>query len=88
MCAEKKLDAPVTKSVTEFLPNKGVLGKVFKKDAKIITDHLAGLDAKAVDDLEAKLNGGENQTLNIDGKDFTLTKDMMSGVKRYDKKVC
>ena len=31
LCAEKKLAQPVTKQVTEVVPNKGPIGKAFKK---------------------------------------------------------
>ena len=31
LCAEKKLPEPITKSITEVIPNKGPIGKAFKK---------------------------------------------------------
>jgi len=31
LCAEKKLPAPIKQSVTEIVPNKGPIGKAFKK---------------------------------------------------------
>ncbi|KAH1013642.1 hypothetical protein HUJ04_002607 [Dendroctonus ponderosae] len=43
LAAEKKLDQPKTVDVVEAAPNKGALGKEFKKDAKKIQDTLASL---------------------------------------------
>merc|ERR1719495_1023568 len=48
LAAEKKLAEPRTVDVVEMVPNKGPLGKAFKKDAKAVTDALAALDAAAV----------------------------------------
>lgn len=42
--------------VVECLPQKSVLGKAFKQDAKIIMEHLSKLDASAVAELEQALS--------------------------------
>merc|ERR1719147_588366 len=55
LCAEKKLPAPVTKDVTEITPNKGPIGKAFKKEAKAVTDRLAALDLDEITKMEAEL---------------------------------
>lgn len=55
MAAEKKLSEPKTVDVVEAQPNKGALGKAFKKDAKSITDALATLDLKDVEELNKQL---------------------------------
>ena len=55
LAAEKKLAEPRTVDVVEMVPNKGPLGKAFKKDAKAVTDALAALDAAAVGGHEAAL---------------------------------
>lgn len=56
LVAEKKLSEPKTIQVTEAVPNKAVLGKVFKKDAKIVTDKLAALSLNDLESLEKSLN--------------------------------
>merc|ERR1719391_237013 len=56
LAAEKKLSEPRTVDVVEMVPNKGPLGKAFKKDAKAVTDALAGLGASAVGGHETSLN--------------------------------
>jgi len=42
--------------LVECLPQKSVLGKAFKQDAKIIMEHLSKLDASAVTQLEQALS--------------------------------
>jgi glycyl-tRNA synthetase len=56
LCAEKPLPAPKTIEITEAVPNKQVLGKSFKKDAKAITELLAKLSLDDVKGLESTLN--------------------------------
>lgn len=58
LAAEKKLAEPKIVDVVEATPNKGVLGKTFKKDAKIITDALARLQISEVEALEKDLDNG------------------------------
>lgn len=85
LCAEKKLPAPVTQDVTEILPNKGPLGKAFKKEAKVITDRLTALSLEEINKMEAELEAGM-ASLDIGGNQVTLSKDMVT-VKRYQKTV-
>merc|ERR1719419_1860482 len=58
LCAEKKLPEPVTKQITEIVPNKAPIGKAFKKDAKAVTDRLAALDLDEITKMEAELESG------------------------------
>ncbi|XP_050307037.1 glycine--tRNA ligase isoform X2 [Anthonomus grandis grandis] len=83
LAAEKKLDQPRTVDVVEAAPNKGTLGKAFKKDAKIITDALANLSLSDIEVLEKGLEGSGYE-LSVGEQKFTLTKDHIS-VKRYQK---
>jgi len=85
LCAEKKLPAPVTKSVTEVVPNKGPIGKAFKKDAKTITDMLSKLSLEEIEKMETELKDGET-TLTVSGADVKLTPEMVK-VKRFEKTV-
>lgn len=55
LAAEKKLPEPKVVDVVEVVPNKGALGKAFKKDAKAITDKLASLDKSEAEELEKRL---------------------------------
>merc|ERR1719483_669758 len=83
LCAEKRLPEPVTKDIMEIVPNKGAIGKAFKKEAKSVTDMLAKLSLEQVTKVEADLAGGDTN-LDVDGKQVTLNKDMIT-VKKYQK---
>lgn len=86
LAAEKKLPEPQTIDVVEAMPNKGALGKEFKKEAKQVMDALSALDKNAVDDLAKQLAETNLYTLAVDGKDVKLTKDHVE-VKKYQKTV-
>ncbi|XP_017784623.1 PREDICTED: glycine--tRNA ligase isoform X2 [Nicrophorus vespilloides] len=86
LAAEKKLPEPKVIDVVEAIPNKGLLGKTFKKDAKIITDALNLLSESAVDDFDKQLQGKGSYDLVVDGKSFNLTKEMIE-VKKYQKTI-
>lgn len=85
LCAEKKLPEPVTKDVTEIVPNKGPLGKAFKKEAKAVTDRLAGLSLDEITKMESELESGM-ASLSLGDSTVSLSKDMIA-VKRYQKTV-
>jgi len=84
LCAEKKLPSPVTKDMTEIVPNKGPIGKAFKKEAKTITERLANLSLEEIEKVETDLAGGDSANLTMPEGPVTLTKEMVS-VKRYQK---
>nr|CAH7749236.1 unnamed protein product [Callosobruchus chinensis] len=86
LAAEKKLPAPKILDVVEATPNKGILGKTFKKDAKIISDALAALSLQEVECLEQKLAGDGAYDLHTGSQTFSLSKDMVD-VKKYQKTV-
>ncbi|XP_015598508.1 glycine--tRNA ligase [Cephus cinctus] len=85
LAAEKKLAEPKVVDVTEAVPNKGVIGKVFKKEAKAVLDTLAVLDKTEIENLETQLivNGEYNLSL-PDGRSVKIAKDMII-IKRYQK---
>ncbi|KAK7109202.1 glycine--tRNA ligase-like [Littorina saxatilis] len=84
LVAERKLPEPVTVDVVECLPQKSVLGKAFKQDAKAVTEHLAKLEANVVTQLEQAFNDKGETEIAIDGKNFTIKKEMIQ-VKRQQK---
>merc|ERR1711970_263153 len=83
LCAEKRLPEPVTRDIVEIVPNKGAIGKAFKKEAKGITDMLSKLSLEEATKMESDLAVGET-SFELDGKKVTLSKDMIS-VKKYQK---
>ncbi|TNM96623.1 hypothetical protein fugu_016284 [Takifugu bimaculatus] len=84
-CADRSCyDLACHARVTKFEPNKGALGKAYKKDAKIAMDFLSMCDECYITDQEKLLNETGEFTIETEGKTFKLTKDMVS-VKRFQK---
>lgn len=86
LAAEKQLPEPQVKDVVEPVLNKGIIGKEFKKDAKIICDKLAALDLNDINTLEENLSSNGVYSLKVEDKEFVLSKEMVS-VKRSTKTV-
>ncbi|XP_072306981.1 glycine--tRNA ligase-like isoform X2 [Eucyclogobius newberryi] len=84
LVAEKPLKEPKTVNVVQFEPNKGALGKTYKKDAKLVMEFLSICDERFITEQEKLLNETGEITVETEGKTFKLTKDMVS-VKRQQK---
>lgn len=84
LVAERRLPEPRTVDVVECLPQKSVLGKIMKQDAKIVTDYLSSLDADAVEQLEKALAASGEAEIQVDSKTFAVTPDMVQ-IKRQQK---
>jgi len=83
LVAEKKLSEAKTVEITEMVPNKQVMGKAFKKEAKSVTDLLANLSLEDISKFESELESQGEFQLNDSVK---ITKDMVQ-VKRQTKQV-
>ncbi|XP_021703521.1 glycine--tRNA ligase isoform X2 [Aedes aegypti] len=86
LVAEKKLPAPKTIEVTEVVPNKAALGKVFKKEAKNITELLAKLSLSDVEAIGKNLADKGEHVLDVNGSDVSLNSDMIA-VKTTSKTI-
>merc|ERR1712227_1030854 len=84
LTAEKRLPQPVTRDITEIVPNKGALGKAFKKEAKDVTEMLSKLSLEQINKVEADLEVGDASLDLTNGKTVSISKDMVS-VKKYQK---
>ncbi|XP_075936551.1 glycine--tRNA ligase-like [Anarhichas minor] len=84
LVAEKPLKEPKVVNVVQFEPNKGAIGKAYKKDAKIAMEYLSVCDECFITEQEQLLNETGEFTIESEGKTFKLTKDMV-GVKRFQK---
>eukprot|EP00069_Balaena_mysticetus_P021197 bmy_13577T0 len=73
-----------TVNVVQFEPNKGAIGKAYKKDAKLVMEYLAICDECYITEMEKLLNEKGEFTIETEGKTFQLTKDMVN-VKRFQK---
>ncbi|CAH1238658.1 GARS [Branchiostoma lanceolatum] len=85
LCYSKPLPEPVMVDVTEIEPQKSVLGKTLKKDAKPVTEHLQSLGEEAILQLEKELQDKGEAVVSVKGKDVSIKPDMIK-VKRYQKK--
>merc|ERR1712048_891110 len=57
--AKRQLNPPQKMNFTNLIPNKKTMGKDFKKEAGVIQNYLAELEAQAARDLYAKLQEEE-----------------------------
>lgn len=48
----------VTVDVVEIVPEKGIIGKKYRKDAKVLLDWLAGLSKSNIEQLEKQISDG------------------------------
>ncbi|KAK6165517.1 hypothetical protein SNE40_022433 [Patella caerulea] len=64
----------------------GVLGKAFKKDAKLVAEYLNKLKTEDVLSIEKNLSENKESTITVNDKDYKLTPEMIT-VKRYQKTV-
>ena len=87
LVAEKKLSEPKLVNVVEAAPNRGLIGKTFKKDAKEILAALAALSDDDIGTIEADFETKGSYTLNlVDGSSCEIKEEMVT-VKRYQKTV-
>uniref|UniRef100_A0A224XJA3 Glycine--tRNA ligase n=1 Tax=Panstrongylus lignarius TaxID=156445 RepID=A0A224XJA3_9HEMI len=87
LAAEKKLPAPKTVEISEAQVNKGLVGKMFKKDAKLITETLSKLSLDEINEMEARLNDtSEYELTTTDGSKFKLSREMVTS-KTFNKVV-
>jgi len=88
LVAEKALPQPKVIDVLEVQANKSVVGKLFKQNAKLITDYLEKLSCQEITDLENRIKSSTNGEVEItvNEQSFTLKTDMLE-VKRYQKTI-
>eukprot|EP01134_Creolimax_fragrantissima_P003720 CFRG3720T1 len=76
--AQEDIIPPVVKEVTEAIPNKQLVGKAFRKEAKYVNDALAALSSEAVTAIAAKLDSdGKASVVGTDDITYELTSDMV-----------
>eukprot|EP00494_Astrolonche_serrata_P006134 UN06151 len=84
LMATEMLDKPVVEEQIHRKPNKGLIGRQFRQDAKPILEHLAEISDKDILELEANLKKGDVTIKTCKGE-FTLTSKMLSLQKRQKK---
>ncbi|CAO1341939.1 unnamed protein product [Diamesa hyperborea] len=87
LAAEKKLPEPKTVEVTEAVPNKQILGKAFKKDAKAITEIMSKMSIDDVQTMDKELTENDSYKLHLNEDiSVTLNREMVN-VKTASKTV-
>lgn len=85
LSANRHLKAPKEVEVVECVPQKSLIGKVFKNDAKLVMDKMAAANKTELSNWEKELETGLIK-LSINDKCFDVTKDMVS-INREKKTV-
>uniref|UniRef100_A0A914DM22 Glycine--tRNA ligase n=1 Tax=Acrobeloides nanus TaxID=290746 RepID=A0A914DM22_9BILA len=86
LVAEKTLSQPKIVQVTEAVPNKALIGKLFKSDGKQIMARLQELNKEEVEVLEKALKEKGTFDMAINDKIFELKPELLE-IKRYEKTV-
>ncbi|XP_059487991.1 glycine--tRNA ligase [Neocloeon triangulifer] len=86
LVAEKKLKEPKVVDVVEPNINQGLVGKTYKKDAKLIVEVLNRLDTEGLHQLEEALDSDGEYLIDAGGNSFKITKDMVK-IKKGQKTV-
>jgi len=81
LMAARRLPEPITTTSTVAALNKQVCGKAFKKDNQLVQKFFEGLDEETKQEQAGKLEAEGEFTISTDGKEFKLTKDMISFTK-------
>ncbi|XP_032821030.2 glycine--tRNA ligase [Petromyzon marinus] len=84
LVAEKPLKEPKVVEVVQLEANKGIVGKAFKKDARLVNKFLEDCDSFYIESVEKQLAEKGAFNFEVEGKSFTLSKDMVT-VKRFQK---
>ena len=76
--AARPLKEPRKEETIKIILNKGPLGKKFKKEAKVIFDHMDQLDNNGLKEFKAKIDAGEEYEIVEGDKTFKLDKSDVS----------
>ncbi|XP_071157632.1 glycine--tRNA ligase-like [Mytilus edulis] len=86
LVAERKLAEPRIVDVVECQPQMKVLGKSFKKEAKIVSEYLSKLEAAEIEQIEQKIKDNGEVEVTVNSQTFKVTADMVI-IKKYQKKL-
>ncbi|KAL4222209.1 hypothetical protein ACF0H5_018247 [Mactra antiquata] len=99
LVAERKLDEPISfniyiyihvyyikYNVVECKVNKGVIGKVFKKDAKTVSDTLARMEQTELEEMNQTLTDAGEFTIKSGDQSFVIKSDMVT-INKFQKTV-
>jgi len=78
LVAERKLPTPRTITFVQAVLNKATLGKVFKKDAKLITEYFANLEEPELETIDSALKANGSAEVKIGESTFKLNASELS----------
>ena len=79
LTASQALDTPIVVETYQLTKKAlAAIGKEFKKDAKVVTAYLSGLDEAALRKLEADAKAGGSATVKVDGRDFSIASELIA----------
>lgn len=86
LVAEKTLPEPIEKDIVEIAPKKGLIGKEFRAEAKVVNDALSKLTPDDVEAVEASFTANGSYTISANDKEYCI-KPTMIDIKKYKKKI-
>ncbi|KAH7727006.1 glycyl-tRNA synthetase [Aphelenchoides avenae] len=86
LVAEKTLAEPRLVNIVELKADKAKIGKEFKTASKPILTKLGDYTGERAEEVEKELEKNGKFAVEVEGKEYALTKDMVS-VVRYEKKL-
>jgi glycyl-tRNA synthetase len=81
LVAYERFSEPIQEEVTEVKPNMQAIGKVFKRDAKVITEALAALSSEDAFALQDAVAANGSAPLKTDGGEFQIATGMVTVAK-------
>lgn len=76
LVVRKALAQPLVYQKTQLIINRKLFGSKFKKDAKVVEEHLNSLSDAQLEELNQKLES--SLTITANGNDYELTRDMLA----------
>lgn len=81
------LPKPISVDVVEVVLEKPVVGKAFKAHAKAVTEYVNKMEKEEIDKLDSSVKETGSYTINVNGIEHQLLKNMIKDVRRYQKEI-
>ncbi|KAF9140227.1 Glycine--tRNA ligase 1, mitochondrial [Mortierella sp. GBA39] len=82
LVVRERLPEPLVEEKLQLEINKKVFGPRFKKDAKVVEEHLAALDENTLVGLKKSHDEAGTFAINVNGSSFDITKDLITSFER------
>jgi len=81
------LPQPISIDVVEVNMEKSAVGKAFKKDAKVVTEHVQRMSNDEIEKLETSIKETGEYTFTVNSVEYKLSKTMIKEVRRFKKDI-